>query len=348
MFRGVKVEHHLVQLDNLNERPDVPGLTPKGFERWTTLMIQAHPDREYERLQNAVLNMPISNPDDKKERFPKELPRRLFPEVADLKLREEVGEHIMEHCGVNLPRITDEERVEAQQAKKPEPTSSTTSTTTKVPSSPKDVPKSTSTSPLERTHSYERGRPPASTSTSTSAIIDDEEEVIASTPIERERKPYSSNPGGGKHYEESSGSRSHTNSFSTTRAEPSTSTTHRDRAHEKYDRGRESLYARSGSGPAPARRFSRSSRSSSRGVKNHSGDYRHSASELLDRDPTPRYSGSASDFYSESPVSLVTDVDDPRRHRANVVYRSNRDGEEYYRGMAGGQGGGPSEYKYYH
>ncbi|KAJ5225988.1 hypothetical protein N7468_007213 [Penicillium chermesinum] len=333
LFRGVQAEHHLVQLDNLKERPDVPGLTPKGFERWATIMIQCHPDREYERLQKAVLHMPISNPDDRKERFPKEIPRRLFPDVADLQLRQETGDYIIEHCGVNLPRITDEERAQAQHAKKPDTSSSASNGTANIPAS-------NGTSPLERTHSYERGRPRATVSTS--AIIDDEEDVVSSTPIERERKPYSANPGLGKVYDEGNGPRSSTTSFSTSRPEPSGSG---HRAQEKYDRGRESLYGRSGSGATSSRRFSRGSRSSSRSVKNRAGDYRHSASELLERDHAPRYS---SDFYSESPVSLTTDADDSRRHRGSAVYRNSRDGEEYYRGMAGGQGGGPVDYKYYH
>ena len=103
LFRETRVEHHLVQKNgDLSERPDVPGLTPKGFEQWATLMILSNPNREYERLAKAVLNMPISNADDRKERFPKNLPRRLFPDVPDLDLRERVEDHIIKHCGVCL------------------------------------------------------------------------------------------------------------------------------------------------------------------------------------------------------------------------------------------------------
>lgn len=79
IYRDIEAEHHLVQdPQNLKERPDIPGLTPRGFEKWYTIMIQANPDREFARLQKTVLDMPINNPDDRKERFPKELPRRLF------------------------------------------------------------------------------------------------------------------------------------------------------------------------------------------------------------------------------------------------------------------------------
>jgi len=78
MFRRLKCEHHLVQTQ-LHEVPNVPGLTPSGFEVFLTCLIQAHPDLEFERLSKAVMNMPISNADYKSERFPKELSRRLLP-----------------------------------------------------------------------------------------------------------------------------------------------------------------------------------------------------------------------------------------------------------------------------
>ena len=330
LFREVNAQHHLVQLDDLKERPDIPALTPKGFETWQTRMILANPEREYERLQKAVLNMPISNPDDKKERFPKEIPRRLFPEFADIALREETEEYIMKHCGVDLPHITAEERSQASR-----PRSSTVS----------------GDSTTERSRSYERGRPPASASSS-SAVIDDEDEPIAPAPIERERKPYSAQPGGGKVYDEPSSAHSHTGSFSTSRPPDLSGSIPKPgpRPSDKFDR--DSLYARSGSGPSHVRRFSRVSRSSSRSV-NRSGDYRHSESDLLGRDSVPRYGGvSASDSYMESPTStLPNDLDDSRRYRDYQGHRSSRTGtdEEYYRGMLGGQGGGPvHEYnKYY-
>lgn len=338
LFREVKAEHHLVQLDDLKERPDIPGLTPKGFETWAMLMIQAHPEREYERLQNAVLNMPISNPDDKKERFPKEIPRRLFPEVADLGMREETEEFIMKHCGVDLPRITDEERSQASRAR--QSTQSPTSST-------------------GRSRSYERGRPPPSASAfSSSAVIDDEDEPTPSAPIERERKPYSSQPGGGKMYDEP-GTHSHTSSFSTSRPADISGSAPNLRSADKYDRDpRDPLYTRAGSGPVPGpphprpRRFSKESRSSSRGMNPRSNEYRYSESDLLNREHVPRYGGvSANDLYMESPTSILPEGDDSRRWRDYPPHRASRAGDEdpYYRGMLGGQGGGPPhEYKYYH
>lgn len=288
-------------------------------------MIQSHPEREYERLQKAVLNMPISNPDDKKERFPKEIPRRLFPEVADIRLREDVEEHIMKHCGVDLPRITDEERSQATRSRL----------------SPTSGP---STAEKPRQRSYERGRPPPSASSS-SAVIDDEDEPIPSAPIERERKPYSAQPGGGKKYDEPGPSRSSTGSFSTSRPSDLPSSTSSHRPAEKYDR--DTLHARSGSGAGPSRRYSRGSRSSSRSVNHRASDYRHSESDLFSREHTPRYSGvSAAELYMDSPTSIISD--DERRFRDHLPHRASRASEdEYYRGMLGGQGGGPvHDYKY--
>lgn len=77
-------------------------------------------------------------------------------------------------------------------------------------------------------------------------------------------------------------------------------------------------------------------------------EYRHSESDLLGRDHTPRYgAASSNDLYMESPSSMGPTESDTRRHHAS--HRNSRPEEEYYRGMLGGQGGGPThEYKYYH
>ncbi|CAG8899306.1 unnamed protein product [Penicillium egyptiacum] len=325
LFREIKVEHHLIQED-IEKRPDIPGLTPRGFETWETLMILANPGREYERLQKAVLNMPINNPDDKKERFPKEIPRRLFPEIGDIEIREDIEDRMMIHCGVDLPYITPEERNQSAAR----PTRSSTKTA----------------SPAERTHSYERGRPLPTGSIPrpgqqshprpAPAVTDDEEdEPIPSVPIERERKPYSANPGGGKIYEESTPSRSHAASFSTSRPSdttnkgpaPGPAPTHR--MSESYDR--DPQYSHSGSGHSADKRFS-DSRSLSQSV-NHpagaGGDYRHSESDLHSRDHSGRYEL----LEHLKPPTTHPHEDNGRRYN----HGSRGSDEEYYRGS--GQGG---------
>ncbi|KUM61425.1 hypothetical protein ACN42_g5701 [Penicillium freii] len=346
LFREIKVEHHLVQ-DDVEKRPDIPGLTPKGFETWETLMILANPGREYERLQKAVLNMPINNPDDKKERFPKEIPRRLFPEIGDIAIREDIEDRMMVHCGVDLPYITPEER--NQSAARPTRSSTTTA------------------SPTERTHSYERGRPRPTASIQNpaqqpqprpaSAVTDDEEdEAIPSVPIERERKPYSANPGVGKVYEEQAQRRSHTDSFSTARPSdsthkaPASGPNPAHRMSDSYDR--DPHYSHSGSGHSADKRFSNSHdyRSSSQSVNHrggNGGDYRHSEGDLHGRDHAPRYAGlSAHDLsYSESPTTNLPEDDTRSYHHG-----SRGSNEDYYRGS--GQGGGSGSWydkydKYY-
>lgn len=103
MYRDLECQHHLVQ-EASNARPHIPGLTPVGFEKWVTLLIQAYPEEEFERLQKAVREMPIDNPDNKKERFPKEISPRLFPGREDRKIGNRIEDSFSEHAAVELPR----------------------------------------------------------------------------------------------------------------------------------------------------------------------------------------------------------------------------------------------------
>ncbi|OJI86120.1 hypothetical protein ASPTUDRAFT_446888 [Aspergillus tubingensis CBS 134.48] len=286
LLRRLEVEHHLVQ-NKLHERPDIPGLTPRGFARWATLMIQAHPEKEYERFQKALLNMPINNPDNRSERLPKEFSRRLFPDAPDLSLREEIDQKIMEFCNVDLPPITEDElkKVAAQRHKKSAHKASVSS----VDSTP-------SMGERERQPYY---------STSSSAIVDDEDKEVPSRPIERERKPYTAHPGGGKVYEDKAPSHRHANSMSAGSGSkdgpieigPRMSETH---LHTGTSR--------------PTTTFGRS-RSPSRGAHT-GGDYRHSESDLLGHGSGSRYGGlSDNDYYYPSTTSaLPGDIDDSRKY----------------------------------
>ncbi|KAL4870104.1 hypothetical protein BDV12DRAFT_166594 [Aspergillus spectabilis] len=354
LFREIEAEHHLVQA-KLNERPDVPGLTPKGFEIWARMLIQAHPDREYERLQKAVLNMPISNPDNKKERFPKEIPRRLFPETPNLRLREELDQYIMKHCGVDLPPITEEEikKVAAHRHKSNA---------------------SPSVSAADSNQSAnERDRKPYHSSPS--AVIDDEDEEQSPPAIERKRKPYSAQPGGGKVYDgPGTPTHRHANSFSTSSGIKE--------ARPAATRPPESPPYRSGSAGPGRARSGTATRSRSQSRVFHPGhEYRHSESDLLDG---PRHSGltSSGDYYYNQPSSTALQSDLLERYREldpgaedqrlyeqvrerekekereknkyndTLPSRSSWAGEEdYYRGLLGGQGGGSSgsgyDYKSY-
>lgn len=332
LLREVEAEHHLVQV-KLNERPDVPGLTPKGFERWATLMIQAHPEREFERLQKAVLNMPISNPGDKRERFPKEIPRRLFPETPDLALREEVDRFIMRHCAVDLPPITEEEIAAAHR--------------------PKASLNPTVVDEEEEEEEEEK----------------EEQEEAAPGPIERERKPYSAHPGGGKMYDGPGPSKQgHSRSFSTSTG-PKESLIPPNAGRRGTELPHQDLpYARTGSATShhPTASTGRS-RSSSRGM--HAGnEYRHSEGDTLGHNGGPRYSGAGDHYLNPGDVMedarryrdferesedrrLYESLRDRERDREKSKYHHHHDhlpprghwvGEEdYYRGAFGGGGGGP-------
>ncbi|KAF2745847.1 hypothetical protein M011DRAFT_383131, partial [Sporormia fimetaria CBS 119925] len=167
IYREMRCEHHFIQ-ERLADQPSIPALTPDGFQEWMTAMIQAYPDAEYERLSKAVLDMPISNADDSKERFPKELPRRLFPHKENLPAQQRCV-NALAVGGVNPLR--------------------------RAPTFPPPPPTNPATGP-----SLERERDPYGADSR--AVESDEADEPTAVPIERERKPYTATPGGGKVYED--------------------------------------------------------------------------------------------------------------------------------------------------
>lgn len=170
LFRDLRCQHHLVQFND-HGVPTIPGLTPQGFDAFMTTLIQAHPDKEYERLSNALRHMPISNADDCKERFPKELSKRLFPRRQDLQQQQRLYAALSADPAINVPN---------KNSMPPPP-----------PTQPPSMQHSFSTS-------GERARTPYQSSFS---AIDDED-IIIPVPIERARKPYHAREGGGKIYEQ--------------------------------------------------------------------------------------------------------------------------------------------------
>jgi hypothetical protein len=214
LYRELGCQHHLVQAQD-DQRPEIPSLTPVGFQRWATLLLQAHPDEEYERLQKAVLDMPISNPDEKKERFPKECSRRLFPDSADFGIRERLQKAISKHAEVDFGT-----RAEGSPPRRPSTGTDSIYTsaasrqpslsveTSSVPPTHRREP-STNNEPTRPSAlggtSIERERAPYA-NTPTEAVIDDTYPPPGlSKPLERERKPYSAVPGGGRAYDDDDG-----------------------------------------------------------------------------------------------------------------------------------------------
>lgn len=332
-------------------------------------MILAHPDKEYERLAKAVLDMPISNPDDRKERFPKEIPRRLFPDKPDLKLREELDEFIMAHCAVDLPVITNEERAMAAATA----AASGSSTSSAKPA------KSAASSFEEPVSFGEQGRKKYSATVEDEVEGEAEAEATPAHPIERQRKPYTAQPGGGKVYGEPGTPRhGRADSFSTATRPDEISLLSPSSHHSDHYNSHDPLYPPAGSGPGavPHLRKRGHSRSSSFNAR---GDYRHSESDLLSHGTTsryefdPRYPNSSS---SALPGDIIDDGTGSRRyrdssergredarlhdllrererereksrhrheHHPHAITRSSWSGdEEFYRGMLGGQGGSPA------
>ena len=228
MYRDLECQHHLVQERN-DLRPDIPGLTPVGFERWVTLLIQAHPEEEYKRLQKTVLDMPISNPDDKKERFPKEISRRLFPSLEDRKTRDRLEKSMSEHAKIEIPRqpnldpptinraesitITDPNYIlpNLDRERKPSyrPEANLNIDPSYVPPASERERKQSHRSEADIVEessyippSLERERKPYSNIPTESAIDDTNPVPSVPQPIERERKPYTSQPGGGRKHED--------------------------------------------------------------------------------------------------------------------------------------------------
>jgi hypothetical protein len=203
MYRQLRLQHHLVQEEETFDiRPDIPGLTAKGFERWATLLILAHPDEEFERLQKAAVNMPINNPDDKKERFPKDISRRLFPKWPKLDIREDLIQAMEAHAQISVNRHQD---TPTPRGDAPRRSSDTTSHQSFSGAS-------VSSEPPYASGNIERERKPYSKIPDESAV--DDTNPTTSTPIERERKPYSVAPGGGRVYDELDGRNTVPNSTS--------------------------------------------------------------------------------------------------------------------------------------
>jgi len=173
MYRKLLCQHHLIQ-NKCYEAPNTPALTSAGFESFMTCLILAHPDIEFARLKSAVTNMPISNADDKSERFPKDLSRRLLPKIASVPAEQRIISSLDHEPGV-VP---------------------TARRATKMPPPPSSVPPRKSSVP---------DSDPAAFSRSPEQInaFDDRDLTPPLVQIERERKPYyGGKEGTGKKYDQ--------------------------------------------------------------------------------------------------------------------------------------------------
>ena len=104
VYRGFNCEHHVRTGRYFEEDPDVSALTPSGFVTWARVLFEAYPSTEYERLQKALEVFRIRD----KGGSPITIDRSLFPEQADLKIRNELKRYIEEYTvAVAIEKHTD-------------------------------------------------------------------------------------------------------------------------------------------------------------------------------------------------------------------------------------------------
>jgi hypothetical protein len=178
IYRDLRCQHHFIQLGSQSV-PDIPALTPDGFDQFMTVLIQAHPEMEYARLAKAVLDMPVSNADNPKERFPKQLSRRLIPKEEDITQQQRL------HAAMSADRNI---QLRSSNPIPPPP-----------PQTRPAQPQQPSTSATSSTSFAERERAPYANYAS---AIEEDDSRTAPTPIERERQPYTAKEGSGKVYED--------------------------------------------------------------------------------------------------------------------------------------------------
>lgn len=342
MYRDLECQHHLVQ-ERYDERPDIPGLTPVGFERWVTLLIQAHPEEEFARLQKAVLDMPICNPDDRKERFPKELSRRLFPGHEDRRIREKLEDSISEHAAIEIPRRPSREEPPPPRhdspSYKPSVAEQNYAPQTQRSSVSFDLPPTNSAAPSTYMPSQlERERKPYSNTPSESAVDDTNPPMPPppSNPIERARQPYSALPGGGKQFEdEAKSTKSRAETFVGSAPKPSRSDSSARARPIPANNSRPTEIPKAEPhhhrAPSNASRRQRSP-SFSRGSTN---DFRRSDGDIRGYQSNP-YQASASVPSGAPPVEPVIDENDTRRYfeknARERAERARRQAEEDTRG----------------
>lgn len=100
LYREFEIEHHLIQgEDRFGDRPDLPGLTPRGFAKFLGVLLQSYPKGEKERLRRIASSSQFLNHDERVELAPVELPE-LLPRASNSPLRERLGVAIREHCRI--------------------------------------------------------------------------------------------------------------------------------------------------------------------------------------------------------------------------------------------------------
>jgi hypothetical protein len=186
--------------------------------------IQASPTAEFERLASTVQNWPVSNADERKERWPKELSRRLFPANGTEVARRQIGDALT-RVGITVksPRMPPPPpQTGYATAAQPNYSSSAPQTTSSVPRSappPNNNVRQPDLANLARNrNSYVQPVGPDSIfdTESVSSFSSEDEDPKINVKLERERKPYTAKEGTGKVYDNGTNmTRSKSNSIPT-------------------------------------------------------------------------------------------------------------------------------------
>lgn len=178
-----------------------------------TILIQAYPDVEFQRLSATVREWPVSNADERKERWPKELSRRLLPKQFFEYDRRALHDALRAE-GIMVPQQQASQASQAPptpQHSGGSPVSASQGYSASAPSAGFVSQSSgqSSRQPLTDRNSRRKSNyagPSVSSrdhaDTTNDHSSDDSSTPSASAPLERERKPYVAREGSGKVYEE--------------------------------------------------------------------------------------------------------------------------------------------------
>lgn len=207
----VRVQHHLVQ-PSPDARPDIPGLTPLGFATWLTLLMRAHPDHEYERLTKILRTVGVNHPDERKQRFPAAVPRKLFPRCGDQAVVDRLAELMATHCKVQVTSRHNSTATAPDTPLVPQPRLSPRKSEAPPPPTVEEViddgellsaqlPSSKRASFVSSAEAPFKNATAETGTSKAPSVTSIEDEPTPQPPIERERKPYFAQPGLGKSYE---------------------------------------------------------------------------------------------------------------------------------------------------
>jgi hypothetical protein len=208
LYSALSCSHHLISSSSAPfETPHLPALTPQGFETWATLFILASPDHEFHRLAAAVREWPICNADDRRDRLPKELSRRLFPAAGALvpERRRRLCAVLQQFGIVPVPEARQTQTSQSQhhqaghgQGRRPTDMDSVSSMSETESDSEDETLHRHTHHHHPRSHRHSHSQPAPHTAPQPARQPTAPQQPAAQPPIERERKPYVAKEGSGK------------------------------------------------------------------------------------------------------------------------------------------------------